>query len=68
MQINIHYIAKYLIMNLIFHSDFLEVTFVTPAKSLVAIKAAELHGNASELKQKKAENELHLRKAEVFNV
>ena len=68
-------LCKYSFYHEIFNYEF-SISFGFPRsdicntceKQQVAIKAAEIHGNASELKQKKAENELHLRKAEVFNL
>ena len=41
---------------------------VTCEKQQVEIKAAELNGNEDIVKQKKLEIELHLRKADVFNL
>ena len=75
----IHYpelrtVCKYSLYHEIFNYEF-NISFGFPRsdicdpceKQQVAIKAAELHGNESAIKQRKAENELHLRKADVFN-
>ena len=67
--------AKYWLYNEIFNTEF-NISFGYPRSDVcdtcerqqVEIKAAELDNNAAEIRRLKTANELHLRKAEVFNV
>ena len=67
--------AKYWLYNEIFNTEF-NISFGYPRSDVcdtcerqqVEIKAAERDNNAAEIRRLKTANELHLRKAEVFNV
>ena len=67
--------CKYFLYSKLFNYEF-NISFGFPRsdicntceKQRVEIKAAELNGNEDIVKQKKLENELHLRKADVFNL